>query len=177
MWSRVMLSTGIDIIGETMRNKNKIIITGVIVMQQILYYRVIRKYGPGGFKKSSLNFYFVDFRVWGQIEIVNRLTHLQRSRYHIRSTCQLQLFHLHIYHNLLSVIPAFTNPFFMQFSLILLYINRYRPGNGNRGRGYFWYTPLAENFSKIPPPPPGDSGSSRHFSFLNERKTLKFTLI
>ena len=45
---------------------------------------------------------------------------------------------------------------------------------GIGGRGYFWYTPLAENFSKIPPwrfwvKPP--------FCFLNERKTLKFTLI
>ena len=30
--------------------------------------------------------------------------------------------------------------------------------------GYFWYTPLAENFSKIPLPP-GDFGSSRHFVF------------
>ena len=31
----------------------------------------------------------------------------------------------------------------------------YIAGNGNRGiGGYFWYTPLAEKFSKIPPPPP-----------------------
>ena len=49
-------------------------------------------------------------------------------------------------------------------------------GNGNRGvRGYFWYTsPWPKIFRKYPPwrfwvKPP--------FCFLNERKTLKFTLI
>ena len=28
---------------------------------------------------------------------------------------------------------------------------RYKQATGIGGRGYFWYTPLAENFSKIPP--------------------------
>ena len=54
---------------------------------------------------------------------------------------------------------------------------RLYPGNGNRGvGGIFGIPPLAEIFSKIPPPP-GDFGSSRHVCFLNERKTLKLTLI
>ena len=36
--------------------------------------------------------------------------------------------------------------------------NRYNQATGIGGRGYFWYTPLAENFSKIPAP--GNFGHS-----------------
>ena len=31
-------------------------------------------------------------------------------------------------------------------------IRHFKQATGIGGRGYFWYTPLAENFSKIPPP-------------------------
>ena len=48
-------------------------------------------------------------------------------------------------------------------------------GNGNRGRGVFLVYPPGRKFFENTPPP-GDFGTSRHF-FLNERKTLKFTLI
>ena len=42
---------------------------------------------------------------------------------------------------------------------------------GIGGRGYFWYTPLAEIFSKIPP---GDFEKIRHFVPEIEEKRENF---
>ena len=46
---------------------------------------------------------------------------------------------------------------------------------GNRGLGgYFGIPPLAENFSKIPPPPHGDFEKIRHFVPEIEEKRENF---